>query len=132
METNKFLANSERGFYNIKGVTISDISPTAEDTYELIRNEKTDETLELLQIHIGEYADCEISDTGLEQISKTFEAYAEKEKRVSLIVRPLYDWDGKGMRAIPGLWTLFYAIWSRSVRLWRNMRVRSILFRVCL
>lgn len=101
VETNKFLANSERGFYNIKGVTISDISPTAEDTYELIRNEKTDETLELLQIHIGEYADREISDTGLEQISKTFEAYAEKEKSVSLIVRPLYDWDGKGMESDP-------------------------------
>ena len=101
LETNKFLANSERGFYNIRGITISDAQPVSDETYKSIIQEKIDETIELLQIHIGEYKEREISSAGLEQIRKAFEAYAEKENPVRLIVRPLYDWDGKGAESDP-------------------------------
>ena len=101
VETNKFLANSERGFYNMRGIRVSDTSPVSDEIYESIRNGQSDETLELLQIHIGEYKDREISESGLEQIRKAFKAYAERKSDVSLIVRPLYDWDGKGAESDP-------------------------------
>ena len=100
-ETNIFLANAERGFYNMRGVMISDVSPVEDWVYESIRTEQTDETIELLQIHIGNYSDGEISAAGLEQIRRTFEAYAEREHQVSLIVRFLYDWEGNGAGSDP-------------------------------
>lgn len=101
VETNKFLANNERGFYNMRGVMINDLRPVEEWVYESIRTEKSDETLELLQIHIGSYTGGEISKAGLEQIRRTFEAYATREHQVSLIVRFLYDWEGNGARSDP-------------------------------
>lgn len=95
-ETGKFLANSERGFYNMRGVIISDEKPLVEQAYESIRADKSGGTLELLQIHIGAYTDGSISDSGLAQIRGTFEAYGDRETPAGLIVRFLYDWDGQG------------------------------------
>ena len=100
-ETNIFLANAERGFYNMRGVMISDAQPVEEWVYESIRAEQPDETIELLQIHIGHYGSTEISAAGLEQIRKTFDAYAERKHQVRLIVRFLYDWDGNGAGSDP-------------------------------
>lgn len=101
VETNKFLANNERGFYNMRGVMISDSRPVEEWVYESIRTEQPDETIELLQIHIGSYKDKDISVAGLEQIRRTFEAYVQREYQVSLIVRFLYDWEGNGAQSDP-------------------------------
>lgn len=101
METNKFLANSERGFYNMRGIKISDRYPADESTLESFKGENTSESIELLQIHIGEYQDREISRSGLEQIRKILSIYAEKSNPVRLIVRPLYDWEGKGAESDP-------------------------------
>lgn len=101
VETNKFLANNERGFYNMRGVMISDVRPVEEWVYESIRTEQSDETIELLQIHIGSYSGGDISAIGLEQIRRTFEAYAKREHQVSLIVRFLYDWEGNGAQSDP-------------------------------
>lgn len=100
-EINKFLANSERGFYNMRGVIIRDDAQEEAWLYDSIRSEHKEETLELLQIHIGFYRDREISPQGVEQIRKVFQAYREREKRVSLIVRFLYDWEGKGAENDP-------------------------------
>ena len=100
-ESSDYLENRERGFYNMRGVRISDESPVEEPVWNSIREEQNEETLELLQIHIGDYLDREISPSGLEQIRNTFQAYREKTKPVSLIVRVLYDWDGKGMESDP-------------------------------
>lgn len=100
-ESSDFLSNQERGFYNMRGVLISDEQPVVETVWNSIREEKTEETLELLQIHIGNYRDRKVSDSGMEQIRRTFEAYREKEKQVKLIVRFLYDWDGAGAASDP-------------------------------
>ena len=100
-ESSGWLANRERGFYNMRGVMVSDENPADGALYESIACEERQETLELLQIHIGAYRDREISPSGIEQIEKTFEAYARKKQPVSLIVRVLYDWDGKGAQSDP-------------------------------
>lgn len=99
-ESEEYLLNRECGFYNMRGVKISDDLPLKNDVYEEIENEKNNLTLELLQIHIGAYKDSYISDSGLLQIKKVFDAYL-KRNDVDLIVRVLYDWDGKGMEAEP-------------------------------
>ncbi|HJA67040.1 MAG TPA: DUF4832 domain-containing protein [Candidatus Mediterraneibacter cottocaccae] len=101
VESDKFLANRERGFYNMRGIRISDDSPVSGEILEEIMREQPEETLELLQIHIGTYRDREISSSGVDQIRRIFRAYAEKEKPVSLIVRFLYDWDGNGAQSDP-------------------------------
>lgn len=101
VETDKFLANSERGFYNMRGVTISDIAPVTKENLESIANEEHSETLELLQINIGEYQNREISASGTEQIRDVLDSYKKKNKKVRLILRPLYDWDGKGSERDP-------------------------------
>ena len=128
-ESSDYLENRERGFYNMRGVRISDESPVEEPVWNSIREEQNEETLELLQIHIGDYLDREISPSGLEQIRNTFQAYREKTKPVSLIVRVLYDWDGREWRVIPPPWKSCCGTWSRWAKSWRNMRIRFTLSR---
>ena len=101
IETNKFLANSERGFYNMRGVRISDQTPVDENTLESLAGERRSGTLELLQINIGDYRDREISSSGEKQIRDVFNVYAGTDSTVKLIVRPLYDWDGRGAESDP-------------------------------
>ena len=84
VESDKFLANRERGFYNMRGIRISDDSPVSGEILEEIMREQPEETLELLQIHIGTYRDREISSSGVDQIRRIFRAYAEKEKRAEI------------------------------------------------
>lgn len=101
IETNKFLANSERGFYNMRGVLISDSSPVTASDLESILLEEQQETLELLQINIGEYYDRELSQSAIEQIRTVLDIYNAKKNKVQLIVRPLYDWNGYGNQSDP-------------------------------
>ena len=98
-ESAGYLANMERGFYNMRGVSISDTDPVGDEIFESIRNDRAEETLELLQVHLGDYRDREVSASGMEQIRRTFEAY--QDRRVGLIVRFLYDWEGKGAESDP-------------------------------
>lgn len=98
-ETAEYLANRERGFYSIRGVKISDDKQIESWVYDDIRNSADHTDMELLQIHIGAYKNDRISDKGLKQIRSILDAY--KESGRTLIVRVLYDWDGKGMESDP-------------------------------
>lgn len=100
-ETNKYLANAGRGFYNINGIVISDAGAVEDWVFDRIMAGEETETLELLQIHIGAYRDREISPFGLGQIEKIFDAYARSARPLDLIVRVLYDWDGRGYESDP-------------------------------
>ena len=101
VESDKFLANTERGFYNMKGIRVSDETPVSDWFYESAARGESCETLELFQVHIGDYPDREISSAGMAQIRKAFAAYADRETPVRLIVRFLYDWDGNGSESDP-------------------------------
>ena len=75
------------------------------------------ETLELLQIHIGAYRDREISPFGLGQIEKYFDTYARERAAIDLIVRVLYDWDGRGYESDPASMAVIFrhmSRWGRS------------------
>lgn len=98
-ESSDYLANRERGFYNMRGIIVSDIYPVEDWVCESIENDQSPYSLELLQIHIGAYQEGPVSDTGLEQIRKVLEAY--EKRNISLIIRVLYDWEGKGMESDP-------------------------------
>lgn len=98
-ESAAYLANRERGFYNMRGVRISDGDPVTEETLGSIRRDRAKETLELLQIHIGSYRDREVSASGISQIQSVLEAYQSRD--MDLIIRFVYDWDGKGAESDP-------------------------------
>lgn len=100
IESEENLGNRECGFYYMRGVKISDNIPIENWVFDSIEKEKNEVTLELLQIHIGAYHNSDISEYGISQIEKVFEAYSRKND-VDLIVRVLYDWDGKGLEAEP-------------------------------
>ena len=57
----------------MRGVIIRDDAQEEAWIYDSIRSEHKEETLELLQIHIGFYRDREISPQGVEQIRKVFQ-----------------------------------------------------------
>ena len=99
VESAQYLANAERGFYNIVGVLVSDETELDDAALAAFAQEREGVTLELLQIHIGAYAGRPVSEVGLAQIRRVLEAY--RDRQVQLIVRVLYDWDGKGMESDP-------------------------------
>ena len=98
-----YLPNGERGFYQIRRARLGDeLSPEAlarEIFYGPAYVPLEGMTLELLQIHLGNYREKEISPRGLEQLKRILEIY--RGTGVKLILRFVYDWEGKGMEADP-------------------------------
>ena len=87
------LQNPNRGFYYIYGFWIKDESV---DYTTLVKQKfanDTDTTLALIEINLQEYRNGKISDAGLQNIKKLFDALRQENK--TYLVRFLYDWDGK-------------------------------------
>lgn len=99
-ESNRELKNPDCGFYFIYGFMIQDEET---DYEELVRerylNDK-ETVITLLQINLQNYRNGEITQMGLDNIDKLFCAMEGIDKR--LIVRFLYDWDGKALGREPG------------------------------
>lgn len=99
VESAEYLPNGERGYYDIAGVKISDDVRLDASTLEALSTLSSEKTLEMLQLHIGAYQTGPMSEHGLEQIRRVLESYRQLDVR--LIVRVLYDWEGRGMEADP-------------------------------
>ena len=87
--TNEKLDNPDRGFYPVAGYVVRNyyLSPdfgAADDAAGLI----------MFQINLHFYTQTEITDQGLTNIERALEELIASTKR-RLIVRILYDWDGK-------------------------------------
>lgn len=92
------LSNPWQGFYHIKGYVLSDTEPTKEtllnDT-DLLSNEK----LYLLQINLRNYKEQTLTEAALERLEAILNAWSQNNRQ--LILRFLYDWDGKASEQEP-------------------------------
>lgn len=98
-ESSKRLYNPNRGFYHLHGFYITD---AVKDYRQDISGRFWGDGgagLTLIEVNIREFRGGEISEAGLESIDNLLEALCALDKQI--ILRFLYDWDGKGMEAEP-------------------------------
>ena len=89
-ESSAALDNADCGFYHMRGYWI--------DGSQDVEVEPQGR-LELVQINLGGFLNGPVSEAGLAQIDAILAAYEAQGTR--LILRFLYDWDGKGMERDP-------------------------------
>lgn len=103
-ESARALKNPNRGFYHMHGYFIKDEVRSFKDYQEDLgwRYAKDNETsLTMIQINLQYFRNREISDKGLESLDNLFRALEENVDDKHLILRFLYDWDGKNMQYEP-------------------------------
>ena len=87
------LRNPNRGFYHMYAFTIAD---EAEDYTTLVKKYclwHPDPALAMVEVNLQNYRNGEISPVGLRNIDALLDAWSQSGKR--LILRFLYDWEGK-------------------------------------
>ena len=89
-ESSAALDNADCGFYHLRGYWIDGSQETEVEPQG---------RLELVQINLGGFLNGPVSEAGLAQIDAILAAYEAQGTR--LILRFLYDWDGKGMERDP-------------------------------
>ncbi|MCI8292594.1 MAG: DUF4832 domain-containing protein [Hespellia sp.] len=99
-ESNRELKNYDCGFYSIYGFMIQDEEVDFEKLVKEKYQNDTETRLTLIQINLQNYRNGEITQKGLANIEELFCALETIDKR--LIVRFLYDWDGKALGQEPG------------------------------
>lgn len=92
-ESSAELKNPNRGFYYIYGFRIKDESVDYSSLVKQKFANDTDTTLALIEVNLQEYRNGKISDAGLQNIKKLFDALRQEDK--TYLVRFLYDWDGE-------------------------------------
>lgn len=95
---NRTLENPYRGWYHLYGYLLSDTEPVSMEDVSRISGEYPYEIV-LLEINLKNYADSDISQDGLNQLTGIFSGWKEAGKQ--LIVRFLYDWDGRAVETEP-------------------------------
>lgn len=98
-ESAKELKNPNRGFYHLHGFVISDEEAGYAGLIAGRFRKETDATLTLIEINLKEYRDRPISARGLANLESLFQALSKTGKQ--LIVRFLYDWDGRAGETEP-------------------------------
>lgn len=98
-ESSRFLKNPNRGFYYIYGFYITDDAVDYVSQINDFYSRDTDTTLALVEINLQEYRSGPVSAAGMENIRALFQALSAGGKR--LIVRFLYDWEGKNPAVEP-------------------------------
>lgn len=96
---NRTLSNPYQGWYHIYGYTLSDTDELPLANIRDMKSAPDAPQLALLEINLRNYKDCPISDTGLARLDELFDTWSSTKKQ--LIVRFLYDWDGKAKETEP-------------------------------
>ncbi len=97
-DTARLLSNPYCGWYRIYGYALSDSAPP--DMEAMQKNIASDDNeLVLLELNLRNYAASDISPTGLAQLESILSAWEASGKQ--LILRFLYDWDGKARETEP-------------------------------
>lgn len=92
------LDNPYQGWYQIYGYVLSDTELiNVDDMQKAIAKDRNQ--LVLVQINLLEYPDSEISALGLSQLETVLLAWRDAGKQI--ILRFLYDWDGKARETEP-------------------------------
>lgn len=103
-ESARELKNPNRGFYHMHGYLIKDEVRSFKSFQEDLgwRYAKDNETsLTMIEINLQYFRNRDISEKGLESLDNLFRALEENVDDKHLILRFLYDWDGKNMQYEP-------------------------------
>lgn len=92
------ISNPYCGWYSIRGYRISDDTKLQLPS-DTSAEDKKSAGLVLLQINLNNYADRDISQSGLQQIDDLLSAWSNNGYQ--LILRFLYDWNGNGLSSEP-------------------------------
>lgn len=92
------LSNPWQGFYHIRGYVLSDTEPTEETLLNDI-NSLSSEKLYLLQINLRNYKEQTLTEAALERLKTILSVWSQSDRQ--LILRFLYDWDGKASEHEP-------------------------------
>lgn len=103
-EVSSHLSNPYQGWYHIYGYTLSDTQPIPADNILAVGQGQNTPTIALIQVNLRNYSHQEISAAGLEQLERLFAAWEQTDKQ--LIVRFLYDWNGKAKETEPDTFEL--------------------------
>ena len=98
-ETSEIYNNPFRGFYHMYGFTLSEDNP--DDTKERIKQyiESGNLPLMLIQVNLKNYKNSRLSANALEQLNNIL--YETDAAGHQVILRFLYDWDGKALQTEP-------------------------------
>ena len=96
-ETNTTLSNPYIGWYSLIGYTLSDSGLSSVPSSYLTADSPTE--LVLLEINLRNYADCDISVSGLSNLDLLLSEWSDTKKQ--LILRFVYDWDGNNLQTEP-------------------------------
>jgi hypothetical protein len=100
-ESSAILSNPYCGWYQLYGYLLMD----TDMSQSIVTNTKNyikvndDNRLVLIEINLKNFSNEKISDTGLAQLEQIFSLWSNSN--ASMIVRFLYDWDGKAMQTEP-------------------------------
>lgn len=101
-ESARYLDNPYMGFYHIYGYTLKDeiVYASPENVPNVPRPEnRPEERLVQVQINLRAFRDRPLTDTALSQLDTILSAWCSTE--YSLLLRFLYDWDGRGLDSEP-------------------------------
>lgn len=98
-ESAKLLINPNRGFLHMHGFRIEDEEADYRPTLASRFCRDTDTSLTMIQINLKEYRDGPVSAAGMENLERLFQGLAGLDQQ--LILRFLYDWDGKNLETEP-------------------------------
>ncbi len=98
-ESNKAIQNPYCGFFHLYGYTLSEAGTEDVLTWCQQMLENDTNSLVLLQINLRQYSNQDLSDNALKQLDCIFSTFSQRNKQ--LIVRFLYDWDGKALETEP-------------------------------
>ncbi|MDE5588695.1 MAG: DUF4832 domain-containing protein [Acetatifactor sp.] len=99
-ESARELNNPNRGFYHMHGFYINDSVNEYKANVAGRYAEDRGSGLTLIEVNLKNFREGEISAKGLESLDNLLEALAGVDKQ--LILRFVYDWDGKNLQSEPG------------------------------
>lgn len=98
-ESTAQLSNPYQGFLHMKGYRLSDEQPVTAETLSDVPSMHPETRLQMLQIQLSNYQNEPLSDNALAQLDLIFQAWSATNKQ--LIIRFLYDWNGKAKETEP-------------------------------
>lgn len=98
-ESSRSLDNPYQGFYRLIGYQLTDGDNRAVNDLEDTLSHEETHRLILMEINLFRFADRPLSDTALVQLDTILQAWSEEDYK--LILRFIYDWDGRGLESEP-------------------------------
>lgn len=98
-ETADILSNPWQGFYQLCGYYLKDENGNLESGIASHMAASRGDALVLIQINLGNYRSAPLSDKALQQLDTILSSWSGTD--TGLILRFLYDWDGKGLESEP-------------------------------